>query len=229
MITQIMTPAKQHRSTSTATSLKQRMKEERASVYRQAINEAAERVFAAKGTEASRMHEIAAEAGISLGTLYGVIDGKESLVTGIHEHRMHGFLDCIRDARDRHTETLASHLAVLRDGAQYFLDRPDFLRICCRAGFGWARRATASNSGSDILAEGVSIPRELFVRGIAEGIFVDDEPELMVQKMLALKQVELTHWADQGMVMPNQVVIDRIEDQFVRAFCTREVQQREAK
>ena len=72
--------------------------------------------------------------------LYAVIDGKESLVFGIHETRMRGFRDCLRRARDSHDGTLESHLAVLRCGALYFLEHPDFLRMCCRAGFGWASR-----------------------------------------------------------------------------------------
>lgn len=205
-------------------ALQQRVKEERRSLYRQAIHEAAERVFAEKGTDRTRMGEIAAEAGISLGTLYTVIDGKQSLFFGIHKLRMQEFLDCIRAARDAHDETLASHLAVLRLGAQYFLDRPDFLRMCCRAGFGWGSRFPASSKGADLWNEGASIPRELFARGIVEGIYVDDDPELMVRKMLALKQVDLTHWADQGMETPHEVVLDRLESQFIRAFCTRDSQ-----
>jgi AcrR family transcriptional regulator len=215
-------PSRKRASKAGKTPLQQRVKDERRSVYRQAINEAAERVFAAKGTESSRMQEIAAEAGISLGTLYTVIKGKESLFIGIHQNRMREFLDCIRDARDSREETLASHLAVLRDGAQYFLDRPDFLRMCCRAGFGWTSRLPASADANDIWSEGVSIPRELFARGIVEGIYVEDEPDLLVRKMLALKQVELTHWADQGMETPHVVVLDRLESQFIRAFCTRD-------
>ncbi|MBW2421227.1 MAG: TetR/AcrR family transcriptional regulator, partial [Deltaproteobacteria bacterium] len=145
------------------------MEEERKSAYREVVNAAAERVFAAKGSDGSRMSEIAAEAGISLGTLYGVIDGKESLFFGIHRTRMHEFLDCIRVARDAHDETLASHLAVLRLGGQYFLERPDFLRMCCRDGYGWASGFPASKSGTDLWNEGASIPRDLFARGIAEG------------------------------------------------------------
>jgi AcrR family transcriptional regulator len=195
------------------------MKEQRRSVYRAAINEAAERVFAEKGAESSRMPEIAAEAGMSLGTLYGVIDGKESLFIGIQNLRMREFMACIRDAADAHDETLASHLAVLRLGGQYFLDHPDFLRICCRDGFGWASRLPDSGSGSDLWNEGSSIPRDLFARGIAEGIYVDEDPDLLVRKMLALKQVDLTHWVYQGMATPHDVVLDRIEDQFIRAFC----------
>jgi len=201
--------------------LQQRVIDERRSVYRQAVNEAAERVFAAKGTDGSRMREIAAEAGISLGTLYGVIDGKDSLFFGIHKTRMLEFFDCIRDARDAHDETLPGHLAILRLGARYFLERPDFLRMCCRDGYAWAARFPASASGKDLWNEGASIPRDLFARGIAEGIYVDEEPDLLVRKMLALKQVELTHWVDGGMKAPHDVVLDRLEGQFVRAFCIR--------
>jgi AcrR family transcriptional regulator len=218
-----MATGKRHRTRRTRTSLlQQRVKQERRSVYRQAINEAAERVFAEKGTDRSRMREIAAEAGISLGTLYGVIDGKESLFFGIHKLRMREFLDCIRGAREAHDDTLASHLAVLRLGAQYFLDRPDFLRMCCRDGYGWASRFPASKRGSDLWNEAASIPRDLFARGIAEGIYVEDDPELLVRKMLALKQAELTHWVDGGMKTPHGMVLDRLESQFIRAFCTRD-------
>ena len=174
------------------------MREERESVYRQAITAAAERVFAAKGADGTRMNEIAAEAGISLGTLYGVIDGKDSLFYGIHKQRMQEFMDCIRAASAAHEDTLTRHLAVLRDGARYFLERPDFLRMCCRAGFGWASRFPPASAGADLWNEGARIPGELFARGIAEGIFVDEAPDLLVRKMLALKQVELRHWVDCG-------------------------------
>ncbi len=212
-------PDRRKESGSHETPLQRRVREERETVYRQAISEAAERIFAEKGTEGSRMNEIAAEAGISLGTLYGVIDGKASLLLGIHKRRMQEFMDCIRDASAAHEGTLARHLAVVRLGAQYFLDRPDFLRMCCQAGFGWASRFPVPGPAADLWDEGASVPRELFARGVAEGIYVDEDPDLLVRKMLALKQVELTHWLDHGMTIPHEELLDRLESQFVRAFC----------
>lgn len=218
----MVTPARQSKTRAPQNApLRHRVKEERKSLYMQAITEAAERVFAEKGTDRTRMPEIAAEAGISLGTLYGVIEGKQSLFTGIHKIRMREFLECIRAARDAHDATLASHLAVLRLGAQYFLDRPDFLRMCCRDGYAWAARFPAATNEADLWEEGASIPRELFARGVAEGIYVEDNPDLMVRKMLALKQVDLTYWVDRGMETPHEVVLDRLERQFIRAFCVR--------
>lgn len=199
--------------------LQRRVREGRESVYRDAICRAAERVFAAKGADATRMSEIAAEAGVSLATLYGVIEGKQSLLAAIHRERMRAFYACIRVARDAHRETLASHLAVLREGARYFLERPEFLRMCSRDGYGWAMGPLPASRGFDLWEEGASIPRELFVRGIAEGVYVDESPELLVRKMLALKQVELTHWVESGMREPHARVFERLERQFVRAFC----------
>lgn len=210
--------ARSHRSRQ-ETPLQRRVREERQAVYRAAISEAAERVFAEKGADRSRMNEIAAEAGISLGTLYGVVDGKAALLLGIHERRMREFLHCIREASAAPAGTLASHLSVVRHGAQYFLDHPDFLRICCRAGFGWASRFRVDDPAADLWDEGASIPRDLFARGIAEGIYVDEDPDLLVRKMLALQQVELGQWIDRGMKTPHHEILDRIESQFIRAFC----------
>ncbi|MBW2418881.1 MAG: TetR/AcrR family transcriptional regulator [Deltaproteobacteria bacterium] len=219
-----MTPPTRPTPRSARTSpLQRRVKEERRTLYRQVIAEAAERVFAEKGADRSQMREIATEAGISLGTLYGVIDGKESLFQAIHQTRMHEFLDCIREARDAHEGTLESHLAVLKRGAAYFLERPDFLRMCCRDGYGWASGLPASAWAGEIWSESVAIPRDLFARGIAEKIYVDEDPDLMVRKMLALKQVELAYWLENEFDPRNEIVSSqlesRLESQFIRAFC----------
>ena len=211
---QARTPRKRRSS-----PLQRRVREGRESLYREAIREAAERVFGEKGAEASHMREIAAEAGVSLATLYGVIDGKQSLLDAIHHDRMRAFYDCIRDARDAEDGTLRRHVAVLREGARYFLERPDFLRMCCRDGYGWASGFPASTPDAALWEEGASIPRDLFAAGVAEGLYVDEEPDLLVRKMLALKQVELSHWVDGGMRVAHDEILDRLERQFLRAFC----------
>lgn len=202
-----------------STPLRTQLREQRAAVYREAVAAAAERVFATKGTDRSHMREIAAEAGISLGTLYGVVDGKQSLFFGIHRVRMQEFFACIRAARDSRQGTLERHLAVLRLGAAYFLERPNFLRMCCRDGYSWSARFPAWSDENDLWEEGASIPRRLFERGISEGVYIDDDAELLVRKMLALKQTELTYWVDQGMKLSQEEVLDRLERQFIRAFC----------
>jgi len=212
-------PGPKARSRPRNPALREQVKEGRHDLYRQAVVAAAERVFAAKGIGAAHMQEIASEAGIALGTLYTVIDGKDSLLDGIHKHRMEEFLECIRTSAGQRGNTLQRHLAVLRDGAQFFLDRPDFLRMCCRDGYGWATPLPDDSRAAALWEERAQVPRALFAQGIAEGIFVDEPPLLLVRKMLALKQVELAAWVEEGMSTPHAVVLERLERQFVRAFC----------
>jgi hypothetical protein len=109
---------------------------------------------------------------------------------------------------------------VLREGGRFFLERPDFLRMCSRDGYGWASRVPDVAGEMNLWDEGAAIPRELFERGIDEGVYVGGDPGLLVRKMLALKQVELTHWIDGAPDTPHDAVLDQLEDQFVRAFCT---------
>jgi AcrR family transcriptional regulator len=212
------------RTASPSARLQERMRAERESLYLQAIIEAAERVFAIKGAKGSRMSEIAAEAGISLGTLYGVIEGKDSLFFDIHRARMLEFIDCISAERDAYEDTLDRHLAVLREGGRFFLDRPDFLRMCSRDGYGWSSRVPDVAGEANLWDEAATIPRELFQRGVDEGVYVAGDAGLLVRKMLALKQVELTHWVDVAPNTPHDVVLDQLEDQFVRAFCSSQYQ-----
>jgi AcrR family transcriptional regulator len=147
------------------------------------------------------------------------VDGKEGLLAAIHEWRMRDFLDGIRASRDAHADTLEAHLAVLLDGADFFVKHPDFLRLCCRDGYGWASPATSNEAAVDLWKEGIAIPTQLFERGVEEGIYVDEPPGLLARKMLALKQVELTHWVEEGMRAPSSEVRTRLRSQFLRAFC----------
>jgi AcrR family transcriptional regulator len=60
-----------------------------------AILEAAEEVFAENGLHAASMNEIAAQAGVAVGTLYNHFTDKDALITGLFEMRRQGMLDLI--------------------------------------------------------------------------------------------------------------------------------------
>ncbi|CAB1368317.1 TetR/AcrR family transcriptional regulator [Denitratisoma oestradiolicum] len=200
--------------------LKKRIAEERRTMYLEVITDAAERIFASKGMAGAHMQEIAAEADISLGTLYAAIDGKQSILSEILKVRLKGFLDCIQAARDLHDSTLGRHLSVVRAGTQYFLKNPNFLRMCCNDRSNWASSPSFSILKGELGPGGfASIPYQLFVCGISEGIYVNEDPGLLVRKMLALKQAELIYWLDHDMTTPDEVILERVESQFIRAFC----------
>src|SRR5262245_32042088 len=66
--------------------------EARARMYRDLLLDAAERVFGARGYHASRMEEVAAEAGVSLSTVYATFPSKRELFEALHETRGRQFL-----------------------------------------------------------------------------------------------------------------------------------------
>ena len=64
-------------------STRSRLEVARERMYRELVFESAEHVIAARGLEATTMQEIAAEAGISLRTLYAAFPSKEGLVAEV--------------------------------------------------------------------------------------------------------------------------------------------------
>jgi AcrR family transcriptional regulator len=57
--------------------------------------EAAEELFSENGLHAASMNEIAARAGVAVGTLYNHFTDKDALITELFEHRRQGMLDVI--------------------------------------------------------------------------------------------------------------------------------------
>jgi AcrR family transcriptional regulator len=70
-------------------TLRQSIQEHTRTAYREAILDAAERVFVRVGFSDAKMADIAAEAGASVGTLYNHFDSKEAVVASI-AGRCHG-------------------------------------------------------------------------------------------------------------------------------------------
>jgi len=67
---------------------KQRVREAKAAMYRQIVIEAAERVFGEAGYAGARMQDIAREAGISLGTVYALYEGKVDVWRAVHDKHL---------------------------------------------------------------------------------------------------------------------------------------------
>src|SRR5688572_29584447 len=72
----------------------------RSRMYHDLIFDCAERVFAEKGFDECTMQDVAAEAGISLKTLYTAFPGKNEIYAEIQAVRGTAFLDQVRGAGD---------------------------------------------------------------------------------------------------------------------------------
>ena len=60
-------------------------------------------------------------------------------------------------------------------------------------------------------------------QGIADGMLVDDDPEAMARAWLAIQQAHLGYWLEDGQRASAEEVTERLQRQFLRAFCRPEV------
>jgi AcrR family transcriptional regulator len=200
---------------------KQKVREARSELYRQLILEAAERIFAEQGVEETKMEEIAGESGLSLGTLYSVFAGKAALVGAIHDTRLEEVLTRTADVARDLTSPIDRLLAGVRAYVEFFVVHPDYLRMHLAEGYAWGLGLVRSTGGrAEAWIEGVARQTAVFALGIEEGVFYPGDPGLMARMMIAMQQVQLADWVEDGMERDADALIADMQEQVQRSFCT---------
>ena len=200
---------------------KGRVRRERGELYRRLVIEAAERLFAENGADDTHMGDIAREAGLSLGTLYSVFDGKADIVAAIHEERLAAlFIASVDEARGEQG-TVERLVGGLRGYVRFFLDNPNYLRMHLRDGYNWAGECAApTRSQADAWGEGLQVLASLFERGAREGVIHDGDPRVQARILIATQQVQLAAWVEGGMQEDAASVLREVETYLRRTFCT---------
>jgi len=189
-------------------------------VYRQHIFEAAEKVFAEKGYETAKVQDISAAAALSMGTIYAVFPGKTELFLAVLEERGQELLRLARGVGDSGQPPLATLHALIALYIDYFLAHPDFLRMHLRSGASWGL-TPATDAGTrvahwtDILA----LQSEIFRCGVADGVFVDEDPATLSRLFSVMDQVLLSEWVASGMREDRASLVRRMTSLCERAFC----------
>lgn len=198
---------------------KQSLARARRDLYRNRILEAAERVFARNGYQRTRMQDIAAEAGISLGTLYSNCRGKEEIFAAIHETRGQELLEHAAQAATGALTPLQALIRGVRAYVEYLVQRPHYLRMHLNEGQPWALSPTFISKAQRAQWErGVQLSVSVFAAGIADGTIVDDEPERLARLMIAAHQVYLVGWVQGGMKEAPDELIEAMQTHVMRAF-----------
>jgi len=164
-------------------------------MYRDLVFESAEHVIAVKGLEATTMQEIAAEAGISLRTLYAAFPSKEELVAEVQRVRGEGIVSRIGDGIESAAEDPLARLAGgVRGYVDFLLAHPSFLSIHLREGRAWGLEP--GNKGD---AEGWRLGLGRFAAilraGMAQGLFHEGDPDFLALLGAAVMQVHMAHIA----------------------------------
>ena len=183
--------------------------------------EAAEKSFAEKGFDATKMEEIAAESGLSLGTVYSVFAGKPDLMRAVQATRNREILALASAAAGQAAGPLERMLAAVRAYVEFFVSHPEYLRIHLRGGHAWGLAGAGSRSRSQAHAwdEGIDLYAGLFEAGIAAGVFHPGPARLQARMMIAMQQVQLADWVERGLPGDLQALLASVETQLRRAFC----------
>jgi len=204
---------------SEAPTPRDRARAARTDVYREHILEAAEQVFAESGFEAAKLQDISKRASLSMGTIYAIFPGKTELLAAILDRRGREMLELARAVVARGGKPLATLDELIAAYISYFVDHPTFLQMHLRQGTSWVLTPTdGGNDRAQIWSEIHALQAELFRRGVKDGSFVKEDPELLAKAFSALDQVVLADWVATGMKATQAQLIQRLQNFAARAF-----------
>lgn len=188
-------------------------------VYREHILDAAERVFAERGYEATKVQDISALAGLSMGTIYAVFPGKLELFTAILEGHGEAFVALVREVAERNLPPREALSALITIYITYFVEHPNFLRTQLRSGISWAL-GTALNTPNHLqYSDDIhALQAEIFQRGVRDGVFVEEDPAYLSRLFSVIDQVLLADWVTNGMKAAPGELIARMQAQVDRSF-----------
>jgi AcrR family transcriptional regulator len=188
-------------------------------LYRQHILSAAERVFAERGFESAKVHDISQLAGLSMGTIYALFPGKEELLQAILDQRGGDILARARAVAARDLAPLEGLRGLVRDYIEYFVAHPDFLRMHLRQGSSWVLSPTPdTETRVQMWREVHALQTEIFRRGVASGVFIDESPAFLARLFSAMDQVLLADWVESGMSADQATLIERFQRLVERTF-----------
>jgi len=187
----------------------------RARMYRDLVLDSAERVFGARGYHASRMEEVAAEAGVSLSTVYAAFASKRELFDTLHESRGRQFLAQLEPALRSREPVLVCLRRAVEAFVAYLARHRDYLRVDLREGRSWA---IGDVQASRTFQAGIELWTQLVRRGVEEGIFCDDDPRLMAITAFAIMQVQLACLLEAEEPRSLEEIARRIASQLERAL-----------
>jgi AcrR family transcriptional regulator len=184
---------------------REKVRQARHEAYRDLILEAAQRVFAEKGYADAKVADIAQAAGVATGTVYAIFPGKQDLYRAIHRDNLDELARryAAIPAGGSVRETL---LARSEMSTRFLTSRPDYLRIYLQEAERWGF------DPNDLPGDAAAfLDLSLFQRGVANGEFVDEDPQLLQSLMLASGQVHLAHWMRGGMREDPAALVARIQ------------------
>jgi AcrR family transcriptional regulator len=193
-----------------------RAKSAKASMYRRLVVDAAERLFATRGYERTKIQDIASSSGLSLGTLYSVFDGKADVLDAIHDDRLGELFDLAGAAVGGEGRAAERLLEGNRVFVRWLTQNRDFLAIHLRNS-AWAFNPTeASERQVSAWHRGIELIAAVIGQAMAEGDAHDGDPVVAARLMVSIQQVFMSAWVENGAEEDAKTLASRIETQLRR-------------
>ncbi len=176
-------------------------------------------LFASRGYEGTRIQDVAAESGISLGTLYSVFDGKSDIYEAIHDERL-GRLFLLAGRTMASDDKAADRLMRgNRVFIRWLTEHPDFLRIHLDNSGAWASNPQQVGEGlANAWRRGIDLIALVIDEAMREGDAFEGDPVIAARTMVAVQQVHMSAWVESGMQCDADQLADRIEEQLRRTL-----------
>ena len=205
---------------STAANAQESLRDKKRELYREAVLDAAERVFGEEGYEATKVQRIAAEAGVSLTTLYSVLESKWEIYRAVHRRRLSEVMRLTQGVLEADMSSLEILIAGTRTQLEFFMERRDFTKMQLKEVTAWSTiELLRSPEQVEALGVGLNLVASLLRSCIDEGYLIDDDPELMARMMIATQQVRLAMWMDRGCKEDPDRLADAALRHLLRSYC----------
>lgn len=204
----------------TALKAQENLKDRKRELYREAVLDAAERVFGDVGYEATKVQRVAAEAGVSLTTLYSVFESKWEIYRAVNRRRLSEVMALAQGVIQEDAPSIEMLIAGTRMQLAFFMKRRDFLRMQLKEVTAWSTiELLRSPEQIEALGAGLQLFADLLRRCIEDGYLIDDDPELMSRIVIASQQVRLAMWMDRGAKEDPERVADAAIRHMLRSYC----------
>jgi AcrR family transcriptional regulator len=185
----------------------------------QHVVETAERVFAERGYEGTRMADVADECGVALATLYKVARSKEELYAAVHRERGGAMLQAAMRATHGSGAAWQALLDGVRAYVEFLVAHPRYLVLHLQESQPWALEPRFITTQQTRLWQGgLELTANMFAAAIAEDAVVVEDPMLLARLMIAAHQVYLGEWVQKGMKEPPAELVARMQAHVERAF-----------
>ena len=210
-------------TTASTAKAQESLRDKKRELYRGAVLDAAERVFGEVGYEATKVNRIAAEAGVSLTTLYSVLPSKWEIYRAVNRRRLNEVMSLAQGMFQRDATSLETLIAATRMQLAFFMRHRDFTKMQLKEVTAWSTiELLRSPEQIEALGAGLELSANLLRQGIKDGYLIDDDPELMARMLIASQQVRLAMWMDRGCKEDPDRVADAALRHLLRSYCKTE-------